>query len=48
MPKPRDPGRRRALKLAAASTALPLVHIRTAGAAGSLSIVVPEIGRAHV
>ncbi|MFO1024659.1 MAG: extracellular solute-binding protein [Acetobacteraceae bacterium] len=30
--------RRGALKLAAASTALPLVHIRTAGAAGKLSI----------
>lgn len=31
-------GRRRALKLAAATAALPLVHIRTAGAAGKLSI----------
>ncbi len=30
--------RRSALKLAAASAALPLVHIRTAGAAGKLSI----------
>ena len=31
--------RRRALKLGVAATALPLVHIRTAGAAGSVSIV---------
>src|SRR6185312_7846380 len=30
--------RRRALKMTAAATALPLVHIRTAGAAGKLSI----------
>src|SRR6185437_14506292 len=30
--------RRGALKLTAAATALPLVHIRTAGAAGKLSI----------
>ena len=30
--------RRRALKLGAAAAALPLVHIRTAGAAGKLSI----------
>src|SRR5689334_23181735 len=30
--------RRRALKLSAAATALPLVHIRTAGAAGKLSV----------
>ena len=30
--------RRQALKLGAASAALPLVHIRTAGAAGSVSI----------
>ena len=30
--------RRKALKLAAAAGALPLVHIRTAGAAGKLSI----------
>ena len=30
--------RRRALKLAAASTALPLVHVSTAGAAGKLSL----------
>ena len=30
--------RRRALKLGAAASALPLVHIRTAGAAGKLSI----------
>ena len=34
----RHPTRRRALKLAAATAALPLVHIRTAGAAGKLSI----------
>ena len=39
--------RRRALKLSAAATALPLVHIRTAGAAGKLSVafwthMVPE------
>ena len=30
--------RRRALKLGAASAALPLVHIRTAGAAGKLKL----------
>src|SRR5437588_9946228 len=30
--------RRRALKVSAAATALPLVHIRTAGAAGKLSV----------
>ena len=30
--------RRRAVKLAAAATALPLVHIRTAGAAGKLNL----------
>jgi hypothetical protein len=30
--------RRNALKLGAAATALPLIHIRTAGAAGKLSI----------
>ena len=30
--------RRRALKLSAAATALPLVHIRTAGAAGKLNV----------
>jgi ABC-type glycerol-3-phosphate transport system substrate-binding protein len=39
--------RRRALKLSAAATALPLVHVRTAGAAGKLSVgfwdhMVPE------
>ncbi|MBS0641818.1 MAG: extracellular solute-binding protein [Proteobacteria bacterium] len=38
MGKTRAVTRRGALKLAAASTALPLVHIRTAGAAGKLSI----------
>src|ERR1700709_2503399 len=41
MTKTRKVGRRRALGLAAAA-ALPLVHIRTAGAAGKLSIVVPD------
>jgi hypothetical protein len=35
--------RRSALKLAAASTALPLVHIRSAGAAGKLSIALTDI-----
>jgi hypothetical protein len=30
--------RRNALKLAIAATALPLVHIRTAGAAGKLAV----------
>ena len=30
--------RRKALKIGAAATALPLVHIRTAGAAGKLAI----------
>ena len=30
--------RRNALKLGAAATTLPLVHIRTAGAAGKLSV----------
>ena len=30
--------RRRALRLAAATTVLPLVHIRTAGAAGKLNV----------
>ena len=38
MPKSPRLTRRRALKLGAATTALPLVHIRTAGAAGKLSI----------
>jgi len=42
MTKAREQGRRRTLKLAAAAAALPLVHIRTAGAAGKLSIVVPD------
>src|SRR5476649_202294 len=32
--------RRRALKVAAAASALPLVHIRTAGAAGKLSLAI--------
>lgn len=35
-------GRRQALRLAGASAALPLVHIRSAGAAGKLSMVVPD------
>ena len=34
----RRPTRRQMIKLGAAASALPLVHIRTAGAAGSLSI----------
>ncbi len=38
MTTPRPMTRRGALKLATAATALPLVHIRTAGAAGKLSI----------
>ena len=38
MTKPRRLTRRNALQMAAATTALPLVHIRTAGAAGKLSI----------
>ena len=38
MSKPRRLTRRRALQVTAATTALPLVHIRTAGAAGKLSI----------
>ncbi|MGE0418877.1 MAG: ABC transporter substrate-binding protein [Acetobacteraceae bacterium] len=38
MTKPRQMTRRGALKLATAATALPLVHIRTAGAAGKLLI----------
>ena len=38
MKKSRSVTRRGALKLAAAATALPMVHIRTAGAAGRLSI----------
>jgi ABC-type glycerol-3-phosphate transport system substrate-binding protein len=38
MSKPGHVTRRRALQVAAATTALPLVHIRTAGAAGRLSI----------
>src|SRR5579872_2303157 len=35
---PKTISRRRALKLSAAATALPLVHISTAGAAGKLSL----------
>src|SRR3954451_4798987 len=38
MTKQRPVTRRSALKLATAATALPLVHIRTAGAAGKLSL----------
>jgi ABC-type glycerol-3-phosphate transport system substrate-binding protein len=38
MPKSRDISRRGAVKLAAVAAALPLVHIRTAGAAGRLNI----------
>ena len=38
MVKPKRISRRSALKLSAAATALPLVHIRTAGAAGKLSV----------
>ncbi len=41
MINPRRPvTRRRALKLGAAATALPLVHIRSAGAAGKLSFAI--------
>jgi ABC-type glycerol-3-phosphate transport system substrate-binding protein len=38
MPTTKPISRRRTVQLAAAATALPLVHIRTAGAAGKLSI----------
>ena len=38
MQRERRVSRRSALKLAAATAALPLVHIRTAGAAGKLAI----------
>src|SRR5580658_10539139 len=38
MPRSRTISRRDTVKLAAAAAALPLVHIRTAGAAGKLSI----------
>jgi ABC-type glycerol-3-phosphate transport system substrate-binding protein len=38
MPKPSKVSRRRAIELGAAAAALPLVHIRTAGAAGKLSV----------
>src|ERR1035437_5040931 len=38
MRKPSRITRRRALQLSAAATALPLVHIRTAGAAGKLAV----------
>jgi ABC-type glycerol-3-phosphate transport system substrate-binding protein len=37
MRNPRRVSRRRALQLASASAALPMVHIRTAGAAGKLT-----------
>jgi ABC-type glycerol-3-phosphate transport system substrate-binding protein len=40
MTKPKGLSRRRTLKLAAAATALPLVHIRTAGAAGKVTFAV--------
>src|SRR4051794_6128532 len=42
MPKPRRVSRRTALKLGAGVAALPLVHIRTAGAAGKLAIGVVD------
>jgi ABC-type glycerol-3-phosphate transport system substrate-binding protein len=42
MDKTTKTGRRRLLKLAGAASLLPLVHIRTAGAAGKLSVVVPD------
>ncbi|MEA2775407.1 MAG: hypothetical protein QOF90_813, partial [Acetobacteraceae bacterium] len=38
MPRPWTISRRQAVKLSAATAALPLVHIRTAGAAGTLNI----------
>src|SRR5437660_11403660 len=38
MSKPWSVSRRSAVKLGAAATALPLVHIRTAGAAGKLNV----------
>src|SRR5690348_1311083 len=38
MPKPRRISRRTALKTSLAAAALPLVHIRTAGAAGKLNV----------
>src|SRR5271156_7001585 len=38
MPKPLNISRRGAVKLGGAAAALPLVHIRTAGAAGKLNI----------
>ena len=38
MSRPRRVTRRNALQLGAAAAALPLVHIRTAGAAGKLSV----------
>jgi ABC-type glycerol-3-phosphate transport system substrate-binding protein len=38
MPTPRRVSRRSTLKLAAGAAALPLVHIRTAGAAGKLTV----------
>src|SRR5678815_1380500 len=42
MSNPRQVTRRRALKIAAGTAALPLVHIRTAGAAGKLSVGVVD------
>ena len=38
MPTPTRLSRRNALKLGAAASALPLVHVRTAGAAGKINI----------
>src|SRR3954454_24878377 len=38
MPMPKTVSRRNAVKLGAAAAALPLVHIRTAGAAGKLNV----------
>ncbi len=38
MTTPKEISRRKALKLATAASALPLVHIRTAGAAGKLAV----------
>jgi ABC-type glycerol-3-phosphate transport system substrate-binding protein len=42
MPKPHGVSRRGAIKLAAAAAGLPLVHVRTAGAAGKLGIGVVD------
>ena len=41
-PRTKAGSRRRALKLGAAAAALPLVHIRTAGAAGKLKLALWE------